>query len=325
MNLGMHPELTTDKLPINIATHWSFITDPPPNLGSIQSSAAIFAAMSTGRNATNRRTPSTGLTERSSRLPAHINQGTGADREANRRRARRSVRVYLTAVDEIRAEGVPASVSEARILEKIELAEEYIERRCKWWFEARALTLKLNGTARPYLYMPAPIVSITSVTVAEPYSAFAINAISLDELSIFNRVPWLNGVDDRWNPKLVFKPAPQAALLIQGDLTTRRLPVWTEGVQNVTIQGTFGFIDQDGLAPLAVRTACRRLVIRELRLLADHEVDDAKRAKLITQETTDSHSYTLENAGFSAGALGDPEIDRPLWRYTKPNFIGSTA
>jgi hypothetical protein len=233
--------------------------------------------------------------------------------------------VYLTNIDEIRAEGVAVLVPDSRIADKIALAEEYIERRCKWWFEPRSLTLKLNGNGRPYLYLPAPILTITAVTIAEPYSAFALNVIGLDELSIFNRVPWLNGVDDRWNPKLEFKPAPQAALLIQGDLTTRRLPVWTEGVQNVTIQGTFGFIERDTHAPLAVRTACRRLVIRELGLLADPSVDDPKRAKLITSETTDGHSYTLENAGFSAGPLGDPEVDRPLWRYTKPNFIGTTA
>jgi hypothetical protein len=233
--------------------------------------------------------------------------------------------VYLATIQELRDEGVPPSISDARITEKIALAEEYIERRCKWWFEPRTLTLKLSGNGREYLYLPAPILSIASVTIAEPYSAFALNPVDLAALSIYNRVPWVNGVDDRWNPKIVWKPEPQAALLIQGDLTTRRLPVWTEGTQNITIVGAFGFVDQDGRAPLAVRIACRRLVIRELGRLADPAVDDAKRAKLITSETTDGHSYTLENAGFSAGFLGDPEIDRPLWRYTKPNFIGSTA
>jgi hypothetical protein len=233
--------------------------------------------------------------------------------------------VYLATVGDLRAEGVSASVSDQRIVEKIALAEEYIERRCKWWFEPRALILKLDGNGRSYLYLPAPIVSVTRVTVMEPYSAFAREAVDLESLSIYDRVPWRNGSDDRWNPKIEWKPAPRASLLIQGDLTTRRLPVWTEGVQNIWIEGTFGFVERDGRAPLAVRAAARRLVIRELGLFADPGVDDAKRMKLITSEATDGHSYTLENVGATAGPIGDPEIDRPLWRYSKLNFIGSTA
>jgi hypothetical protein len=235
--------------------------------------------------------------------------------------------LYLFTSNDVYNEGIDRNaVSEDRITRKGLEAQRYIEEKTRTFFEPREMTLTMNGSGRPTLFLPHPIISLTSVTVTPNDFDTGAEVLNLSDLMIFGRVPWRDGKDDRRNPKIEFKDWRRPGLIVNCTDTWMGQSTWPQGHLNVQIVGTFGFVEEDGTsAPPDIVEAAIRLTIRNLGSIGDLAVQDDLRRQAITSETTDGHSYSLGNTGDNTGFIGDREVDRRIARYTRMPFIGTTT
>ncbi len=204
------------------------------------------------------------------------------------------VMAYCT-VQEIRDEGITADqASDTRLTALIDLATAYIDGVTKQWFEPRAMTITLDGNGSKKLFLPVFPIEVSRVTV---------DGQAITDYIAYNRF----FPDDRRNPKIV------------------REAGWPEGCQNVSIEGTWGYVDKVGTqytTPAMIKQVAKRLVIRELPLLGDAEGQEERKRARIVSETTDGHSYTLERLAGTLDLTGDPDIDGVLALFRAPIAIG---
>lgn len=231
--------------------------------------------------------------------------------------------MYATVAD-LRAEGVSeAAASDARLASLIALAGGYIERVTGQFFEARALTLTLDGTGGRVLPLGHPIVRIDAVLLdSNPLSPGDL-AVDPELFRVYNRhlTQGLLLPDDRDHPRL--------ELVNEEDvhLGLGRL-VWPRGQQNVEVRGVFGYTEPDGSptgrTPELIRRVTMLLVLRELPLLGDVDArEDAQRRFRLTSERTRDQSYTLEALRLHGAFTGDPEIDNVLVAFMRPPDLGA--
>lgn len=217
---------------------------------------------------------------------------------------------YATLAD-ARAEGVTTpQADDTRLQRLLDDATELIDTITGWWFAARSLTLSLDGSGAPHLHLPAPIVSLTSVTLCG--TALTLTA-GTGEVIVYGALT--DPMSERRNPKLMRRSGSD------------RYPLkWPRGSKNIVIVGSFGMTDSTGSAPpREIREVCLRLAIRSLSLLTNAGGQALRAAGDVVKETTDGHSYEL--AGAVAGAAGswrrngwtgDPDIDTVLMRWRAP-------
>lgn len=206
--------------------------------------------------------------------------------------------MYCT-IEDIRAEGVTEEqFIDDRVTAAITQAAAYIEKATGRFFYSRELTLTLDGEGDDTLFLDVPIIAVSAITIGG-------SACDLDDFEIYNRlIP-----DDRKCPKIVYTEG-----------------IFPEGNLNVSISGTFGYLDESGsgeeverITPPAIKRACIKLVILDLLpLLGDSDAQDDIRRRWLISEKTDGHSYQLSELAMSGGTSGDREIDRILAAYRKP-------
>lgn len=234
-------------------------------------------------------------------------------------------------VSDMRAEGVrESSASDARLIALIRDASIEFERLVGGrWFEPRYNSWKLDGTAKPQLWIEHPIVAIDSATV------FGEGAIDPATYKIFNRhITGLTDPDDRASARLEYFVTQTG---LQGPVQPLAYPYpideqwmlpkpWAKGTQNVTIDGVFGYTDPDGspegMTPTEVTRAVKLLVLRRLpRMMAGGGTSlfDAVNKHRLTSEKTREQSYQLAAGMAGKGAYTtDWEIDRIVEQYSKP-------
>lgn len=189
---------------------------------------------------------------------------------------------YCT-VAELRAEGVTQEqADDTRLQGLIDRASAMIDAWTGQWFEPRTKTFVLDGQGQEDLPLPLQPIAVDSVTA--------------DSLPISGYVVY----DDPEDPYLH---------LADG---------WPVGRGNIVVRGTFGRVDDAGKAPLLIKLACMRLVIRELPKLTDAGAQEDRLRARIAQESTAGHSYTLRAEVRPNSLSGDPEIDSILALFRAP-------
>lgn len=193
-----------------------------------------------------------------------------------------------TSIARLRAEGVTtAMASDDRLAELIAEASDEIDRITRWWFEPRELTLALNGNGQRILALPAPPIEIESVTLGE------VAATDWDAQG--------------WAPVETPK-RPHPALVRRGCLA------WPTGTGNVTVVGTFGYVEadgDDGRTPRAIRRAAELMVIRMARPLMA-EADERFRGRVQSMRTSKQSISFFATAPGATAFDDDPEISRIL-------------
>jgi len=236
-------------------------------------------------------------------------------------------------VSDLRDEGVTENeANDAWLQQRIALASRYIERVTGRFFEARAQTLKVDGTGKRTLLLGQPIISIDRVAIdAGPFRPGDL-AVEPSLYRVYNRhlTQGLLLPDDRENPKLEFFHGDDLAGVrfepVRG-LTLCSL-VWPVGQQNVTVQGTFGYTEPDGSptgrTPELIRHVAKLLVMRELPRLSDRDRrEDAAKRWRIASETTRDQSYSLQALALQGEFTGDPEVDGILGGFMRPPALGA--
>lgn len=211
--------------------------------------------------------------------------------------------MYAT-VAELRAEGVSATeATNARATALLHEATSLIDRVTGWFFEPRALTLRLDGRGTPSIELPVPPLRLDTLELDG-----ALLATSADALVVVG-APVLPGFDA---PRLTLRHG-------------RRFP---RGEGNVVATGVWGFTEADGTplgrTPPAIRRACLMLALRNLALLNDEAAFEARSRWRLVEERTRDQSYKLDPARAAGAVLtGDPEVDALLAPHVRPSPLGA--
>jgi len=221
-------------------------------------------------------------------------------------------------VEDMRLQGASVSgFSDAQLEAALEEASRTIDRLTGFFFEARTeRTYLLDGDGSPILELPAPCLTLTSVTMDNS---------TVDLTGIINRTRPIEECDDYWYPRLEWKSGPlrlQRAFGLQ-----RNRSVWWLGEQNIEVKGTFGFVvasvSPTGslVAPPDIKRACMMLAEILVQPVANTDSQDARLGRFKQSESMGNYSYSFGGgAGGGKGnsyMTGDPDIDSILLRYTR--------
>jgi hypothetical protein len=203
----------------------------------------------------------------------------------------------------LRDEGFsPEAVNDTRLARAIALASRTIERITGRFFEPRRQRIELDGLGSSELLLDEPIIAIERIDIG--------GGGPVSGATVYNRhiTQGLMLPDDRQNPRI-------------------RLG-FPCGARNVRVTGLFGYTEPDGsptgTTPLLIREACKRLVVREIPLLADTgRREDVRQRYRILQERTREQSYTLDRLAHPGALTGDPDIDDILVQFMRPADLGA--
>jgi len=215
-------------------------------------------------------------------------------------------------VDDVRAEGVPSSASDARINALIDAMQAFVEARTRQWFLPREMTWELDGSGSWLLQLPVPIIYLTELRIDSV-------AVSSD---LFTAYTGRGGAeaDHRRNPRIKFISTSPNIFSGTGPLDGP--PRFTAGERNVAIDGVFGFQESGvfGGVPPLIRRAVVRLVCRSVRPM----VSGGGATGPVIEEETDRHrrKYADPTAGGRVlTATGDVEVDQILAMYKAPLIV----
>lgn len=237
-------------------------------------------------------------------------------------------------VSDLRDEGVTANdAADARLARLVLLASQYIDRVTGRFFEPRPMTLTVDGSGGRIQLLGHPIIAVSSVKMfVGMFAEFGVLPVIPSFFRIYNRhlTQGLLDPDDREDPRLEFfhwsdllgVHATPAGHLGLGSL------VWLPGVQNVVIDGLFGYTDPDGTqvgrTPELIRHVTKLLVMREVPKMTDltRREERQKRWRLLEEKTRDQ-SYRLDVLKLTGSYTGDPEIDNVLVAFHRPAQAGA--
>ncbi len=237
-------------------------------------------------------------------------------------------------VSDLREEGVSAAdAPDARLARLVLLASQYIDRVTGRFFEPRPMTMTVDGSGGRIQLLGHPIIAVSSVKMfVGMFAEFGVLPVIPSFFRVYNRhlTQGLLDPDDREDSRLEFfhwsdllgVHATPAGHLGLGSL------VWLPGVQNVVIDGLFGFTDPDGSAvgrtPDLIRHVTKLLVLREIPKMTDltRREERQKRWRLVSERTRDQ-GYNLEALRLHGSFTGDPEIDNVLVAYQRPAQAGA--
>jgi hypothetical protein len=237
-------------------------------------------------------------------------------------------------VSDLRDEGVTDSdATDARLARLVLLASQYVDRVTGRFFEPRPMTLTVDGSGGRIQLLGHPIIAIRSVKMfVGMFAELGVLPVIPSFFRVYNRhlTQALLDPDDREDPRLEFfhwsdllgVHATPAGHLGLGSL------VWLPGVQNVVIDGLFGYTDPDGTqvgrTPDLIRHVTKLLVMREIPKMTDltRREERQKRWRL-TGERTRDQGYNLEALRLHGSYTGDPEIDNVLVAYQRPAQAGA--
>ena len=110
-----------------------------------------------------------------------------------------------------------------------------------------------------------------------PVFAYSVDYVKVDGEEINDYVLY-NRMEDRTYPKIF------------------RGSGWPKGKLNVEVAGKFGYVEEDGSTPLAIKLA----------ILSSNEAPDERNLRgLLLSETTDGHSYALSESAVTSSITGD--------------------
>ena len=199
---------------------------------------------------------------------------------------------YCT-VDDLRAEGVSEEdYSDEQLEKSIADSCDFIDRVTGQWFELRAKSIRFDGRGGQNLVLPVFLFEAYSVNVDHE---------EIDDYVLYNRM------EDRAYPKIF------------------RCAGWPRGYMNVTVSGQWGYVEEDGFTPPAIKRAAMKLALYHFPALSDSNAQEENAVRgLLVSETTDGHSYSLSGSAvaeaYSGAITGDAEIDGILKSYMRSRF-----
>ena len=247
---------------------------------------------------------------------------------------------YISTRDLVRDGLVASATSLARLHRMSDRISRQIERWCGGrCFEPRYMILKRSGQNNPVLRLPEAVIAIEDV-----YSTWETSTGTDDYkyeqylYVVYNRhLDGPNTVDDdRYNPKLELSSWQRKPIRI----VSTSLPswpagyyTWPAGVQNIRVQGVFGFTDPEfdpsntrssiGKTPRDISFVAGVLVGRAVQdpTFSDPSVQRpgaVKSMKTRDQSIEFGSGWAAASGSVSFGMTGDPMLDGLLVKYAPP-------
>lgn len=243
---------------------------------------------------------------------------------------------YIT-IAEVRAEGFSATAyPDARVTAAILQATRLIDKVTGQWFEARAMTMRLDVRNATLEYLlDVPVIEISSAKLWD-------GTIDLDDLWIYNRHLTMGIQDDLFNPRIVFKREYTTAVRRKLYDGSRH---FTQSNQRLELTGYFGYTELDvgqsaeetvagnqipkyrGVTPVEIKRAALLLMQKFLPGVASGDGADATMASRVTGVSTQDQSISLAGPTAEDGAYGETgilEVDKILGAYMGPMRAGVT-
>lgn len=222
---------------------------------------------------------------------------------------------YVTVAD-VRAEGAPATVSDARIEARIAKWEQLVEQITGNVFrviEPGELTFDGNNSA--LMHFNLALVEVSSLKTNDQDTA-------LDPIEFTAYTGRSTPQDDRRNPKIVLTPSGTATIF-------RTSPgVFVKGLDQ-RITAKWGFVDDDPLTPGGYITPppIKAAIIELVCLDLDNYFSSASRQGQLRKETTDGHSveYDYDVSAQSLYSIVPRAIMDVLSIYRRPQIIDAPA
>jgi hypothetical protein len=160
---------------------------------------------------------------------------------------------YIT-VSDIRNLGLTVEkYSDADVMASIEMWQQFIDRACRQWFNARVYTAELDGSNSDALHLGVPIISVDYIQ---------INNSGVDLSKDYYKVYSEKGYrDDRRNPRIKLTAQNAQPSIYSANDSTR---IFRKGRQNQIVKGVFGFVEADGTTPKLIQRAHAKLVVEKL-------------------------------------------------------------
>ena len=195
---------------------------------------------------------------------------------------------YCT-VEDLREEGVSEEdYSDEQLERLIALSCEFIDRITGQWFELRDKAIRLDGRGGKNLILPVFLYESDYVK---------IGLEEIDDYVLYNRM------EDRAYPKIF------------------RCSCWPKGRLNIEVSGKWGYVEEDGTTPPAIKRVATKLAMYNFPSLSDSDSQEEKNLRgLLLSETTDGHSYELSESAVTNSITGDTEIDQILKSYMCSRF-----
>lgn len=235
---------------------------------------------------------------------------------------------YVT-LERMRAEGIAATILDARVVQAVKMASRRIDELTRNFFSPRRGTLTLDGSGLATMKLPVPIIALESVTAKYVGTLNSTDVATEIGIKVFNRhLRGLSRPDDRKDPRIEVIPRSLTGYPygnswsdVQALERRWRFPA---GPQNVVIKGIFGYTDSNGSplgeVPDAIQWATVRLARRYLPKQANAAaLWNLERSGMVTSETTRDQSYSIgEKMQRAAPLTGDVELDDVLMRLRAP-------
>ena len=214
---------------------------------------------------------------------------------------------YIT-IQDVRDAGISDAIADdAAVSASIVTNQQFIERATRQWFDSRTLTLYLDGNTSDTLYLPVPIISVTSLKINGQDDAL--------DSSLYEVYSSADLPDDRWNPRI--KLVRGNTDLFADPFRTEYPPLFRKGRRNQEITGAFGFVEADGSTPELIKRALLLLVIEKL---TNPPFGDAIPGAApgpvgnVMRETTDGHTlqYTFVKFGDTRAGLSGYTMNREV-------------
>lgn len=203
-------------------------------------------------------------------------------------------------IDELRERGFQneALFPENFLKDVEERIWEIVELFCGQFFEPREFSsdsawgpMRLDGTGTDTLPLYVPIVALDSISVSDAN-------ISLADVVVYNRI---YPIDDRNNPRL--------------ELGSGTFP---QGKLNVSLEGTFGYVDNNGQPPAPLKEAVAKFMALETEPLKGTNPGYAPTLRgRIVQQMQENYSIKLQAGTALSGVTLVPEIDKILYHYRR--------
>lgn len=224
-------------------------------------------------------------------------------------------------IQDMRDEGVPTTISDDTLLERIRIYQRVIESITRQWFVPREVTWEFDGNGTTLAQFPVPIISVTALYVNDDFSTALVEGTDFELYDGRGE----STRDDRRNPRIKLITGETSIFAGTGSVRNRGT-VFEVGEKNCRVEGTFGFVEADGCVPAPISYALKKLVVRSARPLWSS--GGVAVAGPIIEEETDRHrrKYSdpaLSTKAWSPTGTGDREVDAILAMYRAPFAMGA--
>jgi len=234
------------------------------------------------------------------------------------------IRIEKTGAENLIANGTAKllhsdKVYKKRGLQLISQSMNFIDSQTNQFFNCRQGTFEIQGNNTPVLFFSIPIIEITKLLINNT-DVELVEGPDYDYVAFKGRTP---PQDDRRNPHIQLNFGKTRNSIYSGVMTNK---VFYKNAYS-TIEGSFGFLEEDGTTPSLIKKATMLLTLNEVNnplngIVSSGVTGPLKRRKVDLHE---EEFFELKGQTSTGSISSIPEVDRIITMYRSPLRIGGSS